>query len=341
MFHWFQNLTIRTRIAAALLLPTTGLLVISSFVLIEKWQLAADMNQLEDLVALANHLSRFVHELQKERGMSAVYQGSQGKQMAEALPQQRLLTDKYRSELQTFLASFDAARHGAGLTAELNRTLGMIGELENKREQISKLAITASEGVAYFTSTNMQSVKTMAQIALASKSRGTSNAISAYVGFLYGKEKTGQERAVGAAGISAGKFTEESYLRFVQVTAEQGAYLSDFESYALGAIKNFYDQTVIGPDVDEASRIRKIVFSGGLAGKLEGTEGPYWYKVMTAKIDLMKKVENKIAESLEDLGHRESVHAEKVLLMTMAAVVMLLAVTVALGTIIVRGITRP
>jgi Nitrate and nitrite sensing len=223
MFQLIQNLRIGTRIAVALLLPMAGLLVISSLVLVEKWQLSSNMRQLEDLVKLANHLSRFVHELQKERGMSAVYQGSQGKQMGETLPQQRQSTDRYRTELQTFLATFDASRHGAGLGSELNRTLGMIGELDGKRDQISKLAIAPAEGVAYFTNTNMQSVKTMAQIALASKSIDTSNAISAYVGFLYGKEKTGQERAVGAAGISARKFTEDGYLRFVQVTAEQGA----------------------------------------------------------------------------------------------------------------------
>jgi hypothetical protein len=103
MFRLIQNLKIRTRIAAALLLPTIGLLVISSLAVADKWQLATDMAQLQDLAMLANHLSRFVHELQKERGMSAVYQGSQGKQMGESLPQQRQLTDKYRTELQTFL----------------------------------------------------------------------------------------------------------------------------------------------------------------------------------------------------------------------------------------------
>jgi methyl-accepting chemotaxis protein len=217
----------------------------------------------------------------------------------------------------------------------------MIGELDGKREQISKLAITPAEGVNYFTNTNMQSVKTMAKIVLASKSINTSNAISAYVGFLYGKEKTGQERAVGAAGISAGKFTEDGYLRFVQVTAEQGAYLSGFESYASEAIKTFSAQTVAGHDVDEVSRIRKIVFAGGLTGDLKGTEGPYWYRVMTAKIDLMKKVEDKIAESLEALARGESTSAETALLLTLGAVAVLLALTAVLGTMIVRGITGP
>lgn len=275
MFRLIQNLKIRTRIASALLLPTVGMLVISSFLLVEKWQLASNMGQLEELVKLANHLSRFVHELQKERGVSAVYQGSQGKQMGENLPQQRRLTDKYRAELQTFLASFDGARHGAGLSAELNRTLGMIGELDRKRDQISTLAIPPAEGLAYFTKTNMQSIKVTAQIALASKNVDTSNAISAYIGFLLGKEKAGQERAIGAAGISAGKFTGDGYIRYLQVTAEEDAYLTWFESYASEAIKSFYAQTVTGHDVDEAARIRKIVSAGGLTGDIEGTEGLY------------------------------------------------------------------
>ena len=341
MFRLMRNLKIRARIAAALLLPTAGLLAISSFALVEKWQLAADMRQLEDLAKLANHLSRFVHELQKERGMSAVYQGSHGKQMGDTLPAQRQLTDKYRTELRVFLASFDASRHGAGLKAELDRTLGMIGELDGKRVQIDRLAITPAEGVSYFTNTNMQSVKTMAHVALASKSAKTSKAISAYVGFLYGKEKTGQERAVGAAGIAAGKFTENGYLRFIQVTAEQGAYLSGFDSYVPEAIKDFYARTVTGHDVEEVARIRKIVFEGGLTGDLKGTEGPYWYKVTTAKIDLMKKVEDKIAEQLEALATGESASAEMALLVTSGAVVLLLAVTAVLGTTIVRGITQP
>jgi methyl-accepting chemotaxis protein len=341
MFRLMRNLKIRVRIAAALLLPTTGLLAISSFALVEKWQLAADMRQLEDLAKLANHLSRFVHELQKERGMSAVYQGSHGKQMGDTLPAQRQLTDKYRTELRGFLASFDASRHGAGLKAELDRTLGMIGELDGKRVQIDRLAITPAEGVSYFTNTNMQSVKTMAHVALASKSAKTSKAISAYVGFLYGKEKTGQERAVGAAGIAAGKFTENGYLRFIQVTAEQGAYLSGFDSYAPEAIKDFYARTVTGHDVEEVARIRKIVFEGGLTGDLKGTEGPYWYKVTTAKIDLMKKVEDNFAEQLEALTTGESSSAETALMVMSGAVALLLAVTALLGTTIVRGITQP
>src|SRR5690349_25000772 len=85
-------------------------------------------------------------------------------------------------------------------------------------------------------------------------------------------------------------------------------------------IKDFYAKTVSGHDVEEVARIRKIVFAGGLTGDLKGTEGPYWYKVTTAKIDLMKKVEDKIAEQLEALATGESANAQSALLMTSGAV---------------------
>jgi methyl-accepting chemotaxis protein len=261
--------------------------------------------------------------------------------MADNLSQQRRLTDRYRAELKTFLVAFDAARYGAGLNTELGRALAAISEIDSRREQISKLAIPQAEAFAFYTSLNMQSIKAIAQIALTSKSIETSNAISAYVGFLYGKEKTGQERAAGAAGLAGGKFSEEGYTRFIQITAEQGAYLSNFEAYASEAIRGFWVRTVSGPDVEEAARIRKIVFAGGLAGDLKGIEASHWFKTMTIKIDLMKQVEDKIAESLEALARTESNSAEATLLITSGAVVILLVLTAVLGIIIVRGITRP
>jgi len=341
MFHSLRNLKIKTRIKALLFLPILGLIVISGLAIVEKWQLVSNMRQLGDLVKLANHLSRAVHELQKERGMTAVFLNSQGKQMADSLSQQRQVSDKSRAELKLFLAGFDAKGHGAGLSNELARTLELIDGIDGRREQINQLAIPPAEGFAFYTGVNMQAIKTIAQIALTSNNIDTSNAISAYVGFLYGKEKTGQERAIGAGGLTAGRFTEDGYRRFAQTTAEQSVYLSIFENYAPDAIKSFLAQTVAGREVEEAARIRKLLLAGGLAGDLKGTEVTYWFKVMTTKIDLMKKVEDKLASSLESIAEDESGKAETALLTTLIGVLVLLTFTTGLGTIIVRGITGP
>jgi methyl-accepting chemotaxis protein len=62
---------------------------------------------------------------------------------------------------------------------------------------------------------------------------------------------------------------------------------------------------------------------------------------MTAKIDLMKKVEDEIAGYLEGLAKRESAAAQNAFYATLGAAAALLAVTGVLGTAIARGITRP
>jgi methyl-accepting chemotaxis protein len=341
MLRLLQTLKIRTRIATALLIPAVGLLIISSFVLVEKWQLAGNMEQLEELAGLANHFSRLVHELQKERGISSLYLGSGGKQMGDALTQQRQIADKPRRELDAFLVDFDATRYDAGFAAEVKRATAAIGDLDGKRQQIDKLTMSPAEALAYFTGQIAQSLTVISQIALVSKDVGTSNAISAYVNFLYAKELMGRERANGALGISAGKFSTEAYLRFVELTAEQENYLGSFKTYALSELKTFYVRTVAGNAVDEVARIRKNILTGGLSGNLGGADGPSWFKMMTEKIDLMKKVEDKIAGDLDALAKHESTKARSAYYTTMAAVATLLAITGLLGTIIVRSIVRP
>ncbi|MGZ5872411.1 MAG: methyl-accepting chemotaxis protein [Bradyrhizobium sp.] len=341
MFRLLQNLKIRTRIATALLIPVVGLLIISSFVLVQKWQLAGNMERLEELAGLANHFSRLVHEFQKERGISSLYLGSDGKQMGDALTQQRPLTDKPRRELDAFLARFDAARYDSEFGAEIKQAITMIGDLAGKRQQIDKLAMSSADALAYFTGPITQSLTAISRIALVSKDVGTSNAISAYVNFLYAKEMMGRERANGALGISGKKFSEEAYRRIVEITAEQGNYLANFKTYASSELKSFYAQTVVGNAVDEVALIRKNIFAGGLSGDLGGADGPSWFKMMTEKIDLMKKVEDRIADDLDALAKHESTKARTAYYATTAAVAALLAVTILLGTIIVRSIVRP
>jgi methyl-accepting chemotaxis protein len=341
MFHLLKNLKIRTRIAAALLVPALGLLVISSLVLVERRQLADNMEQLEELAGLANHFSRLVHEFQKERGISSLYLGSGGKQMGDALTQQRQITDRPRRELDAFLAGFDAARYDASFAAEINQVTAAIGDLDGKRQQIDKLAMSPAEALAYFTGPITQSLTVISRIALVSKDVGTSNAISGYVNFLYAKELMGRERANGALGISAGKFSGEAYLRFIEITAEQGNYLASFKAYASHELQRFYAEIVAGNAVDEVARIRKIIFTGGLSGDLGGTDGPTWFKMMTEKIDHMKQVEDKIAADLDVLAKYESAKARAAYYTTMATVIALIAITVLLGSIIVRSIVGP
>ena len=65
----------------------------------------SNAKSLQRHVNLALVTNQLVHELQKERGMSAGFIGSKGASFASALPDQRRLTDNALSELKTVFDS--------------------------------------------------------------------------------------------------------------------------------------------------------------------------------------------------------------------------------------------
>jgi hypothetical protein len=64
-----------------------------------RWQTAKEMGRAGDLARLSVRFGDLVHELQIERGMSAVFLGTGGQQLAAELPTERSRTDARRAAL--------------------------------------------------------------------------------------------------------------------------------------------------------------------------------------------------------------------------------------------------
>ena len=341
MFQQLRNLKIKARVMLALVLPLMGLLGVSGYVLVEKRQTVSDMGQLGELSEFATRVSALVHELQKERGASAVYQGSNGEKMADVMAKQRTVADTAHASFNDFLAGFDATQFGPELVGKLDEALTAVGNLAATREQISALGITPKEGIAYYTETVRELLDVVSGIALVSKDVQVSNVVSAYVSFMQAKERSGRERANGAAGIAAGTFDQALYLRCAQIVAEQATYFQLFDGYASPEVRAFFAATMVGKPVEEVERIRKLVLDGGLAGNLGGVEGPYWYEMTTARIDLLKQVEDRIAEELRSVSGHTYDTAQIAFFTMLSIVVALLVATVVTGFLSVRAIAGP
>jgi hypothetical protein len=87
------------RLAAALVLPLATVLVLAVMQTHDRWQTAKEMGRAGELARLSVRFGDLVHELQIERGMSAVFLGTGGQQFAAELPTQRSRTDARRAAL--------------------------------------------------------------------------------------------------------------------------------------------------------------------------------------------------------------------------------------------------
>ena len=73
----------------------------------------------QELNILSQKLSLVIHETQKERGASAGFLGSGGKQFGDILPKQRAATTKEYEALKEYIASLDLTLFSNELTSQI------------------------------------------------------------------------------------------------------------------------------------------------------------------------------------------------------------------------------
>jgi methyl-accepting chemotaxis protein len=336
-----KNIKIGTRTVLALLLPLIGLLVFSGITVMDKYRTATQMDKVLELAEVAPVISALVHEMQKERGGSAVFISSKGAKFVKELPDQRKLTDDKYAALSSTFSAFDAASFGQSLAAKISDAESALKDLEGIRGGISGLQITVPKMAGYYTPTIGKLLVVVEEMGLLSTDVHVTNLISAYTSFLQGKERAGIERAMGAAGFGSGKFAPSIYQKFLKLIAMQDTFFSRFNISATQDLQAAFKSTMQGADVDEVARLRKIAIDSPATGSLENIESGYWFAAITKKIELMKSVEDKITSSLQATAAEIEDASHSAFLIMSGVVTVLVLVTVVFALFVITSITRP
>ena len=336
-----RNIKISNRIAASLVLPLVGLLFFSGYVVFDHYRQSSEIKKLQKLAELAPTISAVVHEMQKERGTSAVYIGSKGKKFSQALPAQWETTDRPRKNLISALNEFDAASFSTSLSAKIDKATDTLNKMNNTRNQVKSLSISVPKMAGYYTPAIAKLLSVVEEMMLLSSNAEVTRAIASYTSYLQMKERAGIERAMGGAGFGAGKFAPPVYRKFISLIAQQKSFLGIFEINATQDQIDFNKKTIVGADVDEVSRMRKIAIDNAFTNDVKGITGPYWFGTITKKINLLKKVEDRIADDLTNLAERIYSTTQASFYLFLSATIILIIVTMGFVIFIVRGITQP
>ncbi len=320
-------------------IPALALLYFAGSGVLERLSTSKEMTKLESLVDVSVKIGALVHEMQKERGMSASFIGSNGVKFAAELPAQRVKTDKAVETLQTTLKSFDPASYSEGLKTLLDVAVGNLGELAAKRGIISALGMDGTQSSAYYTKTIGSLLDVPAQVSTLSSHSEISRLASSYSSLLKAKERAGMERALLTTVFAADQFTPDTQSRFLKNFSAQDVYTDMFLAYALDSQKEFYKTKVSGPAVDEVARIKKIAMDKGTEPGL-GIDPAYWFKTVTEKIDLIKEVENKLSGDLLDAASKFKSDARRMEIFFIALTILALLITIVLTFFISREILR-
>lgn len=329
------------RVLIALLIPALGFAAATFVIVLQKHATVLEMQKLSAVVDLSTQLNGLVHEMQKERGASAVFVGSKGTELQQELPQQRTLTDALRAKLAAGLKAFDLHAVDDHLGAILDDALGRVAKLDTMRQDISALKIPATESNVYFTTTIAHLLDVDLEASKLISEPETARALAAYDNFVQAKERAGQERASGAPGFAAGKFELPIYRNLVSAVANETTSFGLFNAYATKDEENFVDAVVTGKPVQEVERMRKLALDAGPGQAITGADGTLWYNMTTARINMMKTAEDHFATNLLALAARIQGGAKWAFYLALGLTIGLLLLTCVLGFLIVRSITRP
>ena len=334
------NMKIKSKLIVMLVFPLVGLLYFSANGVWEKWGQIQEMQSLETLSGLAVKVAAFVHESQKERGLTGGFVGSKGAKFTSELPAQRLDTDKRMAELKMALQDVEGKRYGGELKSAVDDASRKMEMLQGKRDAISTLSILPDDAIGYYTSMNASLLNVVSRIVQMSANGEMSRRLAGYVSFLQGKERTGIERAILNNTFVQDKFGPGMYSKVSAIMGAQDAYLNVFLSLAPPVEKELYEKTLTGQAVEEVARMRKIAVEKASEGGF-GVDAGYWFKTMTDKINLLKDVENALSKNLDALAKSLKGQAMSALILFLGVAAIGVLVAVVLGLYLARLITLP
>ncbi len=292
-----NSISIKLKIALMVVVPIIVILFSLGQDSYRSYNEVKNLEQIQEMVSYARKSSALVHNLQKERGASAGFISSKGENFASQLTTIRTGSDTALKELQAFYADMHIKEYAPNLQAKLAKAMQNMQKLQEVRNGVSSLSMSVGASVAYYTATNNDFIASIEEIAKMSSNAQMNNLINAFVNFLSSKERSGLERAVLSSTFSRDSFAEGFYEKFITLLSEQNTFMNKFLFLASDTTKILYEETMRASAVGEVEKMRKIALSKPNGGF--DIDALHWFNTITAKIDLLKKVEDEISAELQ------------------------------------------
>ena len=292
-----SDVSIKTKLLLLVSLPVLALLFFAGMKVVELQNKAGSQENLRDLMQVSVAASNLVHELQKERGFSSGFLGSKGEKFAAELPAQRKKVDAVWTEFDKKVKATDLQHFGDEYQQVLKKAVTDFGNLSEMRGKVDQLSVPTGEAVGYLTGLNAKFLGIVQQSLFSSTEVEISRLVSAYSNLLQAKEQSGLERATGVAGFGEG-WTPASLDKFSGLIKIQETYFSVFNAYASEEQKEVFQTKMKDPAVEDVSKMRALAMAPSSEGATS-VDAAVWLEKSTKRINLLKEVEDSLAQDVE------------------------------------------
>ncbi|MFA5982928.1 MAG: nitrate- and nitrite sensing domain-containing protein [Methylococcaceae bacterium] len=330
-------LSLKARLFLIAAIPTLLLLFFAGTLAIEKIKVANEMSQLQILAEVSVKVGDLIHNLQKERGMSAGFINSGGDKFSTDLVEQRHNTDDAILIFQQALDGLVFEQDQNSFFSLARLANNKLRALESLRQQVSHLDINALSSGENYTQLINALLDLPAQLAKVSHNSQIAQLASSYTSLLRAKENAGLERAYLTMAFSTGHFTPALQKLFLQSYTAQALYIKLFLGSALSQQQDYFNSQLNSPATNEVVRMRNIALENNSDDGF-AVDPVYWFKLSTEHINLLKTVEVKLANDLFSTANNLKNSANNITVLLICLTVLTILISVVLNMTLTSGI---
>ena len=285
-----QNLSFRLKLLLIAIPPLLGVIfysIIFIFNLIsEKINIEANKRQIQEIEVL----SKIVHFMQIERGLSVGFVSSNGSKNSDKLLETRQKISKALEEIKSIPTELKSSEKIISYTAELSQ----------KRNQVDSLQITASETGAYFTKTIGSIINITTIVPNTIDDKDSRNIIQTDTHLASMKEQLGQLRANLNATFTKNNFVENDYFNFAVSFGAFNINKNKFLVIAPENVTTSFKNSFKGEAVDKTFSMIEVAKAKAMEGNF-GIDSSIWFSNVSATIDILRNIE----EELYDIAYKQ------------------------------------
>lgn len=336
---WIYRISMRMKLFIALFPLLLALIWFAGSGMLSRIGTERQMDTIGQLTTLARSTGDVVHQLQRERGMSAGFIGARGQQFRDEILVQRKLTDDALVKLNQALARTDTNLIQGNIAATLKMFKDNIQSLDATRNAISALNIEASKSTQFYTQTISGLLSFVGGIGQLSASGPMVNELAAFYSLLNLKEQAGIERALLTNVFSVDRFSDGQFRMLSDVVGKQEAWLTATRRFSSEAQAAELDKALASAEVTRALELRTIALNKAQEGGF-GVKPTDWFTAQTKRIEILSQVETQAADALlahsAALAHNARVDWQSFLAISLIA----LLIAIAFAMIVVRSIQQ-
>jgi methyl-accepting chemotaxis protein len=336
---WIYRIPMRMKLFIALFPLLLAVIWFAGSGMLSRIGTERQMETIGQLTTLARSAGDVVHQLQRERGMSAGFIGARGQQFRDEIIVQRKLTDDALVKLNQALASADTNVTQGNVAATLSMFKDNIQSLDATRNAISALNIDAITSTQFYTQTISGLLSFVGGIGQLSASGPMVNELAAFYSLLNLKEQAGIERALLTNVFSVDRFSNGQFRMLSDVVGKQEAWLTATRRFSSVSQAAELDKALQSSEAAHALELRTIALNKAQDGGF-GVKPTDWFTAQTRRIEILRQVETQAADALlahsAALAHNARIDWQSFLAISLIA----LFIAIAFAVMVVRSIQQ-